>query len=96
MMVKAGGSEVDKARKEVIKIFEHEDVRVTTECNTTIIDFLDIILDLRSRSFRPFIKPIQSMSILHIGPIIRARCFIKSKKSPVGLWGLFQATNTRF
>ena len=57
MVVKGGGPEVDRARKEVIRIFQQEDLKVTTECNARSIDFLDIIMDLGSNSTRPFIKP---------------------------------------
>ena len=57
MVVRGGGPEADRARKEVIKIFNLEDLKVTTECNITCIDFLDTILDLRSNSTRPYTKP---------------------------------------
>ena len=57
MVVKGGGPEVDRARKEVIRIFQQEDLKVTTECNSKCIDFLDIIMDLSNNSTRPFIKP---------------------------------------
>ena len=57
MVVKGGGPEVDRARKEVIRIFQQEDLKVTTECNSKCIDFLDIIMDLSNDSTRPFIKP---------------------------------------
>ena len=43
-----------KAQKEVVRIFHQEGLRVTTECNSRCVDFLDIILDLNTR---PFIKP---------------------------------------
>ena len=57
MVVKGGGPEVDRARKEVIRIFQEENLKVTTECNSKCVDFLDIILDLSNNSTRPFIKP---------------------------------------
>ena len=67
MVVRGGGPEVDRARKEVIKIFNQEDLKVTTECNTTCIDFLDIIMDLRSNSTRPFTKPNASTKYVSTG-----------------------------
>ena len=57
MVVKGGGPEVDRARKEVISIFLQEDLRITTESNSRCVDFLDIVMDLSSDSTRPFIKP---------------------------------------
>ena len=56
MVVRGGGPEVDRARKEAVRIFNRERLRVTTECNSRCVDFLDIILDLTNNSTRPFIK----------------------------------------
>jgi hypothetical protein len=57
LVVKGGGPGVDRARKEVIRIFQQEDLKVTTECNSKCTDFLAIIMDLSNNSTRPFIKP---------------------------------------
>ena len=57
MVVKGGGPEVDRARKEVISIFLKEDFRITIECNSRCVDFLDFVMDQSSDSTRPFIKP---------------------------------------
>ena len=53
MVVKGGGPEVDRARKEV----QQENLNVTTECKSKCVDFLDIILDLSSNVIRTFLKP---------------------------------------
>ena len=48
MVVKGGGPETDRARKKLIKIFQKEGLQITTECNVTLVNFLDVVLDLQS------------------------------------------------
>ena len=57
MVVRGGGPTADSARKNIIRIFNENDLKVTTETNVTSVDFLDVILDLRKNSTKPFIKP---------------------------------------
>ena len=57
MVVRGGGPADDSARKNIIRIFNENDLKVTTETNVTSVDFLDVILDLRKNSTKPFIKP---------------------------------------
>ena len=42
MVVKGGGPEVDRARKEVISIFLKEDLKLTTECNSKCVGHLHV------------------------------------------------------
>ena len=57
MVVKGGGTEADRARKNIFRIFKNEDLKITTECNVTKVSFLDIELDLLKGTTKPFIKP---------------------------------------
>ena len=48
---------MDRTRKDVIEIFKQEGLKVTTECNASCVDFLDVVLDLKNDITKPFIKP---------------------------------------
>ena len=56
-VIRGGGSDVDRARKDVIEIFKLKGLKVTAEGNSTCVDFLDFVLDLKNDITRPFIKP---------------------------------------
>ena len=43
-------------KKELCKIFYENDLKITTEANKTIVNFLDITLDLRSGKHYPYTK----------------------------------------
>ena len=47
MVIRGGGPDVDK----------QEGLKVTTECNASCVDFLDVVLDLKNDNTKPFIKP---------------------------------------
>ena len=57
IIVKGGGPEADRARKKLVTIFKNEDLKITTECNITKVDFLDIVMDLTNDTTKPFKKP---------------------------------------
>ena len=44
---------MDRARKAVIDIFKKECLKVTTEANSTSVDFLDVVLDLKNDITKP-------------------------------------------
>ena len=47
----------DKTRKELHKIFENFDLKITAEANLKIVNFLDVTFDLNTGKFKPFRKP---------------------------------------
>ena len=51
------GRRLDRARKDLIKIFQDCDLRVTVETLYNQTDFLDVNLDLQSGKFWPYKKP---------------------------------------
>ena len=55
--VKGGCPDMDKAGKVVIEVFNQEDLKITTECNSTCVDFLDIFMNLKRETTSPNIKP---------------------------------------
>ena len=53
MVIRCGGPDVDRARRDVIEIFKQEGLKVTTECNATCVDFLDVVLNLKNDITEP-------------------------------------------
>ena len=52
-VLEGNGPMVERLRKEVIKIFKDNGLKVTTEANLKVTDFLDITLDLSKGTFSP-------------------------------------------
>ena len=48
--------EIEKIKKELCKIFRDNDLKITVEANTTIVNFLDVTLDLKSGKYYPYTK----------------------------------------
>ena len=55
--VRGNGQEIERLRKKLIAMFKDEGLNITTEGNVTVVDFLDVVLDLETESFKPFTKP---------------------------------------
>ena len=48
--------EIEKIKKELCKIFRENDLKITTEANKSIVNFLDVALDLQSGKHYPYTK----------------------------------------
>ena len=48
--------EIEKIKKELSKIFQENDLKITIKANKSIINFLDVTLDLHSGKHYPFTK----------------------------------------
>ena len=48
--------EIEKIKKELCKIFRENDLKITIEANKSIVNFLDITLDLQSSKHYPYTK----------------------------------------
>ena len=55
--VKASGPQIDRKRKRLEELFREEGLKITVECNLKKTDYLDVVLDLEHRSFKPYRKP---------------------------------------
>ena len=51
------GRHVDRMRKKLNEFFRKEGLRITCETNVTVVDYLDVVLNLEDGSYKPFIKP---------------------------------------
>jgi hypothetical protein len=55
-VIEGNGQEVDRVRKKLTKLFKEEGLKITTEGNITVVDYLDVVLDLKNNSYKPFTK----------------------------------------
>ena len=49
--------QIEKLKQEMCKIFDAYNLKITTDVNHKIVDFLDVSLDLNTGLFKPFMKP---------------------------------------
>ena len=56
-VVEGGGPQVERIKKKIIQLFKAHDLKITIEGNSKVVDFLDVVMDLSSASFKPFTKP---------------------------------------
>ena len=57
IMKKMSGPEIERKRKQIIKIFKDCGLNITIKTNLTSVDFLDIRLNLRDNTYQPYRKP---------------------------------------
>ena len=47
----------EKLRQKIVQIFRENNLNITSTANLFQVDFLDITLDLKTGTFKPYIKP---------------------------------------
>ena len=57
--------QVEAIKREMCKIFKHNNLQITIEANKIVVDFLDITLDLRTAICRPYKKPDSNLTYIH-------------------------------
>ena len=55
----------DKTRKELLKVFEQFDLKITAEANLHVVNFLDVIFDLPTGKRKPYRKPNDDPLYIH-------------------------------
>ena len=55
----------DKTRKELHKVFEQFDLKITAEANLHVVNFLDVTLDLTTGKHKPYRKPNDDPLCIH-------------------------------
>ena len=53
----ASPRQVEIMRKKITEIFSKHGLSITSEANLKTVDFLDVVFDLETETYRPFIKP---------------------------------------
>ena len=59
------GSQAERTRKEITKIFKELNLNITIECNKKVVNFLDVTLDLNSGKYYPYKKPNEEIEYIH-------------------------------
>ena len=49
--------QMELAKKDICKIFQNQDLKITIFTNIKVVDFLDVTLDLNTRKHKPYNKP---------------------------------------
>ena len=60
------GPEAEKLKKKLQKLFKEKDLDIIIQCNLKITNYLDITLNLNDGSYRPYRKPNEETSYIHI------------------------------
>ena len=57
ILEETGGLQADKARKDLHRIFNELELKVTAEINNHLVNFLDVIFNLKKENYHPYRKP---------------------------------------
>ncbi len=57
--------QVDSIKKEICKIFGQYNLKITIDANKKSVNFLDINMDLRTGTYKPYTKPNNSLRYVH-------------------------------
>ena len=49
--------ECEKVKKQLCKLFSDNDLKITIEANTKVVDYLDVTFNLSTGLHKPFMKP---------------------------------------
>ena len=72
-----GARQVEKLKQQIVTVFGENGLEITAEANLQVVDILDVTLDLRSDSYRPFMKPNDLPLYVHVDsnhPTTTTRC----------------------
>ena len=61
----ASPRQVEILKKRIVAIFSKHGLGTTSEANLKTVDFLDVVFDLENESYRPFIKPNNTLLYVH-------------------------------
>ena len=51
------GPDIERKRKEIIKVFKNCGLNITIKTNLTSVDFLDVRFNLKDNTYEPYRKP---------------------------------------
>lgn len=58
--------QAERIKKEICKVFRNHGLRITISANKKVVDFLDVTLNLNDGSFKPYMKPNNSLAYVHV------------------------------
>ena len=59
------GPQVEAIKKHFQNIFRINDLNIIVKCNSKIVDYLDVALNLSDGSYKPFYKPNREINYIH-------------------------------
>ena len=59
------GTHLEKIKKQLQRLFEEYDLEIIAESNQKIVNYLDVTLNLKDGTFRPYHKPGDQMQYIH-------------------------------
>lgn len=60
LLRKASSGNVDRSRKELIKLFKDHELKISTTTNANVISFLDVTLNLSTGNYRLYTKDLHN------------------------------------
>ena len=57
--------QAEQIKKEICKVFAKNKLKITIEANAKTVDFLDITMDLRTETYKPYMKPNNTPMYVH-------------------------------
>ena len=60
------GPDLEKIKKHIQKIFKEKKLDVIIECNTKIVNYLDVTFNLNNGTYKPYKKPNDEMKYIHV------------------------------
>ena len=58
--------QAEKHKKIIQKVFKDKGLQMTIKCNLKIVDYLDVTLNLNDGTYRPFHKPNEETTYIHV------------------------------
>ena len=59
------GPTMERTRKKITRVFQAQGLRITSECNLSRTDFLDVCFDLNEEAYIPYRKPNNTSLYIH-------------------------------
>ena len=59
------GTQLQKIKKKLQRLFKEYNLEITAESNQKIVNYLDVTLNLKDGTFRPYHKPGDQMQYIH-------------------------------
>jgi len=65
-IIKASAKSIESIKKDICNILKQEGLKITIEANKKVVNFLDVLLDLYTGKYKPFNKPNNNPTYVHI------------------------------
>ena len=60
------GPQAERVKKDIQKIFKDKGLEIIIQCNLKVVDYLDLTFNLNDGSYRPYRKPDDETSYIHV------------------------------